>query len=99
VRAALFGLISNYTLLILAQVLGGITSATIGVMTVLVVTDFQAPDMTWRRPLRWLAVAAAVAGAACFLVAMNMARITVLPQTSTSSHKEHLQPKSSSTPS
>jgi hypothetical protein len=55
VRAALFGLISNYTLLILAQVLGGITSATIGVMTVLVVTDFQAPDMTWRRPLRWLA--------------------------------------------
>jgi hypothetical protein len=53
------------------------------------------PGMTWRRPLRWLAVAAAVAGAACFLVAMNMARITVLPQTSTSSHKEHLQPKSS----
>jgi hypothetical protein len=52
------------------------------------------PDMTWRRPLRWLAVAAAVAGAACFLVGMNMARIAVLPQTSTSSHKETLRPKS-----
>jgi lysylphosphatidylglycerol synthetase-like protein (DUF2156 family) len=52
------------------------------------------PDMTWRRPLRWLAVAAAVAGAACFLVGMNMARITVLPQTSTSSRKETLRPKS-----
>jgi MFS family permease len=38
-RAALLGLISNYTLLVLAQVLGGITSAIIGVMTVLVVTD------------------------------------------------------------
>src|ERR1051325_192748 len=33
------------------------------------------PDMTWRRPLRWFAVAAAVSGAACFLVGMNMARI------------------------
>jgi hypothetical protein len=52
------------------------------------------PDMTWRRPLRWLAVAAAVAGAACFLVGMNMTRITVLPQTSTSSRKESLRPKS-----
>jgi hypothetical protein len=52
------------------------------------------PDMTWRRPLRWLAVAAAVAGAACFLVGMNMARIAVLPQTSTSSRKETLRSKS-----
>jgi lysylphosphatidylglycerol synthetase-like protein (DUF2156 family) len=51
------------------------------------------PDMTWRRPLRWLAVGAAVAGAACFLVGMNMARIAVLPQTATSSHKENLRPK------
>jgi predicted MFS family arabinose efflux permease len=39
VRAALLGLISSYTFLVLAQVLGGITSAIIGVMTVLVVTD------------------------------------------------------------
>jgi hypothetical protein len=52
------------------------------------------PEFTWRGPLRWLAVAAVVAGAACFLVGMNMARITVLPQTSTSSRKETLRPKS-----
>jgi len=39
VRAALFGLMSNYAFLVLAQVLGGITSAIIGVMTVLMVTD------------------------------------------------------------
>jgi hypothetical protein len=51
------------------------------------------PDMTWRRPLRWLAVACAVAGAVFFLVGMNMARIAVLPQTSTSSHKETLRSK------
>ena len=56
------------------------------------------PGMTWRRPLRWLAVAAAVAGAACFLVGMNMARIAVLPQTSTSSRKETLRPKSHTVP-
>jgi hypothetical protein len=56
------------------------------------------PDMTWRRPLRWLAVGAAVAGAACFLVGMNMARIAVLPQTSTSSRKETLRPKSHTVP-
>ena len=56
------------------------------------------PDMTWRRPLRWLAVGAAVAGAACFLVGMNMARIAVLPQTSTSSHKESLRSKSHTVP-
>jgi MFS family permease len=52
------------------------------------------PDMTWRRPLRWLAVAAAVAGAACFLGGMNMVRITVLPETPTSSRKESLRHKS-----
>jgi hypothetical protein len=34
---------------------------------------------TWRRPLRWLAVAAAIAGAACFVVGINMARQSVLP--------------------
>jgi hypothetical protein len=35
--------------------------------------------MTWRRPLRWLAIAAAIAGAACFVVGTNMARQSVLP--------------------
>jgi hypothetical protein len=54
------------------------------------------PGMTWRRPLRWFAVAAVVAGAACFLVGMNMARLTVLPQTSTS--KESLRSKSHTEP-
>ena len=34
---------------------------------------------TWRGPLRWLAVAVAIAGAACFVVGMNMARQSVLP--------------------
>jgi hypothetical protein len=33
---------------------------------------------TWRRPLRWLAVAAAIAGAACFVAGVNMARLSVL---------------------
>ena len=56
------------------------------------------PDMTWRRPLRWLAVAAAVAGAASFLGGMNMVRIAVLPQSSTSSHKETLRPKKDTAP-
>lgn len=31
----------------------------------------------WRRPLRWLAVATAIAGMACFLVGLNMARLSV----------------------
>jgi hypothetical protein len=57
------------------------------------------PGMMWRRrPLRWLAVAAAVAGAACFVVGMNMTRIAVLPQTSTSSRKETLRPKNHTEP-
>jgi hypothetical protein len=34
---------------------------------------------TWRRPLRWLAVAAAIAGTACFVAGLNMARQSVLP--------------------
>jgi hypothetical protein len=33
--------------------------------------------VTWRRPLRWLAVAAAILGAACFFVGMNIARISI----------------------
>jgi len=56
------------------------------------------PLMRWRQPLRWLAVALAVSGAACFLVGMNMARIAVLPQTSTSSRKETLRPKTHTEP-
>jgi hypothetical protein len=56
------------------------------------------PLTRWRQPLRWLAVMAAVSGAACFLVGMNMSRIAVLPQTSTSSRKETLQSKTYTAP-
>ena len=31
----------------------------------------------WRRPLRWLAILAAIAGAVCFVGALNMARVAV----------------------
>lgn len=41
----------------------------------------ERPALTsWRRPLRWLAVAAAIVGTACFLGGLNMARIAVLPE-------------------
>jgi hypothetical protein len=36
--------------------------------------------ITWRRPLRWLAVAAAIAGAACFVTALTMARNSAIPK-------------------
>jgi hypothetical protein len=74
----------------------GLTSALLAYVNRTIRLD--QPDRTWRRPLRWLAVAAAVAGAACFLVGMNMTRIAVLPQTSTSSKKETLRPKSHTAP-
>jgi hypothetical protein len=35
---------------------------------------------SWRRPLRWLAILAAIAGAICFIGALNMARVAVLPK-------------------
>jgi len=35
---------------------------------------------SWRRPLRWLAILAAVAGAVCFIRALNMVRVAVLPK-------------------
>jgi hypothetical protein len=34
----------------------------------------------WRRPLRWCAILAAIAGAVFFLGALNMARVAVLPK-------------------
>jgi hypothetical protein len=34
----------------------------------------------WRRPLRWCAILVAIAGAVCFLGALNMARVAVLPK-------------------
>lgn len=32
-------------------------------------------DGPWRRPLRWLAVAAAIAGVACFVTGLNVAQV------------------------
>jgi hypothetical protein len=34
----------------------------------------------WRRPLRWCAILAAIASAVCFIGALNMARVAVLPK-------------------
>src|SRR4029434_903648 len=34
----------------------------------------------WRRPLRWCAILAAIAGAVCFLGALNIARGALLPE-------------------
>ena len=34
----------------------------------------------WRRPIRWLAILAAIAGAICFIGALNMSRVAVLPK-------------------
>jgi hypothetical protein len=36
--------------------------------------------ITWRRPLRWLAILAAIAGAICFVAALNMARMAYSSQ-------------------
>jgi hypothetical protein len=47
---------------------------------------------TWRRPLRWLAVAAAIAGAACFVVGITMARQSVLPDERTGPMKTTTPP-------
>jgi hypothetical protein len=38
--------------------------------------------LTWRRPLRWLAIAAAIAGAVCFVAGLNMVRVSAIPQES-----------------
>jgi len=36
--------------------------------------------ISWRRPLRWCAILAAIAGAICFIGALNMSRVAVLPK-------------------
>jgi hypothetical protein len=50
----------------------------------------------WRRPLRWCAILAAIAGAVCFIGALNMARVAVLERPAPSAGTA--QPESS-TPS
>ena len=52
---------------------------------------------TWRRPLRWLAVAAAIAGAACFVMGMNMARQSELPDESTDPAQTNTPPRPTTT--
>ena len=54
----------------------GLTSAFIAYLNRTI--RLESPEFTtWRRPLRWLAAAAAILAAACFFVGMNMARISI----------------------
>jgi MFS family permease len=62
VRAALLAFGSNYALLVVAQVLSGVTGAVIGVLTVIVITDLTAG--TGRFNLAQGAVGAAIGVAA-----------------------------------
>jgi hypothetical protein len=48
----------------------------------------------WRRPLRWCAILAAIAGAVCFIGALNMARVAVLPKEAPASSTGAAQPES-----
>jgi outer membrane biosynthesis protein TonB len=64
----------------------GLTSAFIAYVNRTVRLEW--PEFTtWQRPLRWLAVAAAILGAVCFLVGMNMARISIEEASSTTRPK------------
>lgn len=54
----------------------GLTSAFIAYLNRTI--RFEWPKFTiWRRPLRWLAVVAAILGTACFFVGMNVARNSI----------------------
>jgi hypothetical protein len=48
----------------------------------------------WRRPLRWCAILAAIAGAVCFIGALNMARLAVLPKEAPAPSARSAQPES-----
>jgi hypothetical protein len=50
--------------------------------------------IVWRRPLRWLAILAAIASAVCFLGAINMARVGVLPKEAPAPSTGSAQPES-----
>ena len=50
-----------------------------------------------RRPLRWLAVAAAIFGAACFLVGMNMARNSIEDASSSTTQPKTMSPQAPQT--
>jgi hypothetical protein len=53
----------------------------------------------WRRPIRWLAILAAIAGAICFIGALNMARVGVLPKETPGAPTTGAPPAQSPTPS
>jgi outer membrane biosynthesis protein TonB len=70
----------------------GLTSAFIAYLNRTIRLEW--PEFTtWRRPLRWLAVAAAILGAACFLVGMNMARISIEAASSSTIRSKTISPQ------
>jgi len=74
----------------------GLTSALVAYVNRTIRLDW--PEFsTWRRPLRWIAVAAAILSAACFFVGMNMARISIEEAPSTGP-KTYSAPASASRP-
>jgi hypothetical protein len=54
---------------------------------------------SWRRPLRWFAILAAIAGAVCFIGALNMARVAVLPKEAPAAPSTAVPQPEKSTPS
>jgi len=48
----------------------------------------------WRRPIRWLAILAAIASAICFLGALNMARVGTIPKEAPAPSTGAAQPES-----
>jgi hypothetical protein len=52
----------------------------------------------WRRPIRWLAILAAIAGAICFIGALNMARVGVLSKETPAAPTTSTHPPQSPTP-
>jgi len=70
----------------------GLTSAFIAYLNRTIRLEW--PEFTtWRRPLRWLAVAAAILGAACFFVGMNMTRIAIEDASSSATRPKTISPQ------
>lgn len=53
----------------------------------------------WRRPIRWLAILAAIAGAVCFIGALNMSRVAALPKEAPAAPSTAIPQPEPSTPS
>jgi hypothetical protein len=69
----------------------GLTSAFIAYVNRTIRLEWPA-FTTWRRPLRWFAIAAAILGAACFLIGMNMARISIEEASSSTTRPKTISP-------